>query len=420
MQNKNHWYRNFRFKLFVVLCVIAVLASAVFVKGPALARPAAAGDARALASSGSDRDNTFSVISRGVGKLDIFIVRHGGEIWMKSFTGSSWTNWSNLGKAANGDGFYTVSAVAAGNNRWDIFATVGGAGDQVWHKRFDGVVEYGWEGRGNVGNGWAYGIQAVSTGNGRIDLFTRGTCTSAGCGPVVRKSWSASGVWSPCANCSWALIDNNSAGAGMSFTALAHSGTRIDLFRKLDSNLAIGRKWSNNGTSWAPTLSWQGMSGGLANETPFAVSWGTNRIDVFVRGSDDNIWINNTSNAGTNWSGWNILGRGATNGTPIATAPSAVAWGPNRLDVFMREDSTVYHKAWTGTSWWPSESGGWDNIGSMEIGFFDHAPLPVSWGPNRIDLFKYEGTGSTKTLYHKWTDGNGWGPSQTTWESLGP
>jgi hypothetical protein len=423
MQNKNHWYRNFRFKLLAVLCAIVVLASAVFVSQPALARPAAAGNARAAATTASDRDGTFSVISRGAGKLDIFIV-NGCEIWMKSWTGSIWTAWNNLGRANTGDCFYTVSAVATGNNSWDIFATVGAAGDWVWNKRFDGFATYGWEGTGHAGNGSPYGVQAVSTGNGRIDLFTRGTCASPGCGPALWKSRSATGVWSPCETCDWTVLDNTMS--PFSFTALAHSGNRIDLFRRLDSNQAIGRKYYN-GTSWLPTTfgipTWQGMSGGLANETPYAVSWGTNRVDVFVRGSDDNIWIDSTGDAGTNWTGWNVLGRGATNGTPIATAPSAVAWGANRLDIFMREDGTVYHKAWTGTSWWPNQIGGWDNIGSMQIGILDIPPLPVSWGPNRIDLFKYENnTGTfTKTLYHKWSnDGINWGPSQTTWESLGP
>jgi hypothetical protein len=90
----------------------------------------------------------------------------------------------------------------------------------------------------------------------------------------------------------------------------------------------------------------------------------------------------------------------------------------------MAEDGVVYHKAWTGTSWWPNQTGGWDNIGSISIGFSDFPPTPLSWGPNRIDLFKYEGSsvaGSEKTLYHKWTnDGVNWGPSQTTWETLGP
>ena len=421
MQNKNRWYRNFRFKLFVVLCAIAVLTSVVVVRQPAKAAEAAAHPARAAASTASDKDATFSAISRGPGKLDIFIVKN-CEIWMKSWTGSIWTNWRSLGTSGTGDCFYTVSAVAAGNDRWDIFGTVGIAGDWVWNKRFDGVYEYGWEGMGHVGNGAPYGIQAVSTGNGRIDLFTRGTCASPGCGYALWKTRSATGVWSPCQTCNWSALDNTQT--AMSFNALAHSGNRIDLFRRLESNNAIGRK-VYNGTSWAPVNPftkqplnmWQDMSG-QTNQTPYAVSWGTSRIDLFVRGvNDKNIYINSTGDAGTNWNGWNGLGRGGTNPNAISTAPSAVAWGSNRLDIFMAEDGIVYHKAWTGTSWWPNQTGGWDNIGSMSIGFFDHAPLPVSWGPNRIDLFKYEGG----TLYHKWTnDGTYWGPSQTTWESLGP
>jgi hypothetical protein len=40
----------------------------------------------------------------------------------------------------------------------------------------------------------------------------------------------------------------------------------------------------------------------------------------------------------------------------------------------------------------------------------------VSWGPNRLDVF-VEGTDSA--LYHKWWDGQAWGPSVTGYERQG-
>ncbi len=410
MQRKNSWIHHLRFKLFAVLCV-ALLGQGLLIR-PALAHA-------------SDRDPRFSVISRSSGKLDIFIVRN-GEIWMKSWTGSLWTSWRSLGRAANGDPFYTVYAVASGNNRWDIFSTVGVFGNRVWHKFFDGVVEFGWESRGDVGRSSPYGIQAVSTGNGQLDLFTRES-GDGGTGNALWKRRSANGVWTPCDTCNWTALDNTAS--DFSFTALAHSGNRIDIFRRSGTDQRILRKYYN-GTSWGPvnfitkqSLNvWQDM-GGWANETPYAVSWGTSRIDVFVRGTDDNVYIDSTDDAGAHWYGWGFLGRGATNNTTDASAVSAVAWGLNRLDVFMREDTTVYHKAWTGTNWWPSDAGGWENLGSMPTHPFAHPPLPVSWGSSRIDLFYYEHTGgetNSQTLYHKWTNGSGWGPSQTEWENLGP
>lgn len=416
MQHKKRWYPNFRFILFVVLCAVMLLGQGLFVR-PALASPAT----RALASNASDKDMSYSVITRGAGKLDIFIVRNGGEIFLKSWTGSAWTGWSNLGRAPSNAFFYTVSAVAAGNNRWDIFARA--SDNLIWHLAFDGTFLWTWESMGNAGNGSGYGVQAVSTGNGRIDVFTRATCSSPGCGSALWKYWTASGGWKP-SQTGWSTLDNT--GADFSFTALAHSGNRIDLFRRSRDDNKIWRKVFN-GSSWAPVNpftqlplnQWQNMNG-EATQTPYAVSWGTNRIDVFVRGTDNNVHINSTDNAGANWTGWNVLGRGNTN--PLVTSVSAVAWGSNRLDLFTSEGGTVYHKAWTGTSWWPSQTGGWEDIGLMLVDSFEHAPLPISWGPSRIDLFKYQSSAGSfeKTLYHKWTNGNGWGPSQTDWESLGP
>jgi hypothetical protein len=210
-------------------------------------------------------------------------------------------------------------------------------------------------------------------------------------------------------------------------TALAHSGNRIDLFKVPFYETAISRKYFN-GTSWGPVNPFTQLSlnvwklmNGEALQTPYAVSWGTNRIDVFVRGTDNNVHINSSDDAGANWYGWASLGRG---GAPIDlnSAVSAVAWGPNRLDLFTTEYFTVYYKAWTGTNWWPSQTGGWENLGNMIVEG-NYPPLPVSWGPSRIDLFKYEKINSTsplKCLYHKWTNGNGWGPSNTGWECLGP
>ena len=44
------------------------------------------------------------------------------------------------------------------------------------------------------------------------------------------------------------------------------------------------------------------------------------------------------------------------------------------------------------------------------------APEVVAWGPNRLDVFV---TGTDSALYHKWWDGNAWGPSLTDYEYMG-
>ena len=60
-----------------------------------------------------------------------------------------------------------------------------------------------------------------------------------------------------------------------------------------------------------------------------------------------------------------------------------VAWGPNRLDVFViGTDSALYHKWWNGSAWGPSLTG-YENMGGVIVGH----PEVVSWGPNRLDVF---------------------------------
>jgi hypothetical protein len=274
-------------------------------------------------------------------------------------------------------------------------------------------------------------MQAVSSGNGQITLLTRTTRSPArGAGPLVYKTWTASNGWRP-SQTGWTTLDNT--GSTFTFVALAHSGNQLNLFRQMVSdNPAIGHK-DYNGTTWLqvdrlnqPLNQWADLNSGLSFKTPYAVSWGPNRIDVFVRGTDGNVYINNTDYASTgfSWYGWASLGKADPYfGGQAATGDvTAVAWGPNRLDIFSREGSTFYYKAWTGSFWWPSQTT-WENIASIPGDYtYETSPLPVSWGVNRIDLFVFNGdTSSISTLYHKYTNGNGWFPTGGNgWESLGP
>jgi hypothetical protein len=92
------------------------------------------------------------------------------------------------------------------------------------------------------------------------------------------------------------------------------------------------------------------------------VSWGKNRIDVFVRGMDDHLghlWWN-----GSEWKGWQDLGG------PITSAPAVASWGAHRLDVFAAgPDGNLERKSYDGSKW-----SDWDWIG----GTFHDNPAAVS------------------------------------------
>ncbi len=121
-----------------------------------------------------------------------------------------------------------------------------------------------------------------------------------------------------------------------------------------------GRGWS----------SWESL-GGILTSAPAAVSWGPNRIDVFVRGTDNALW--HIWWDGNRWSSWESLGG------MLTSSPGVSSWQPNRLDVFVRgTDNALWHIWWDGNRW-----SSWESLG----GSLTSGPAAVSWGPNRIDVF---------------------------------
>lgn len=161
---------------------------------------------------------------------------------------------------------------------------------------------------------------------------------------------------------------------------------QLDLFvRGSDGNL-----WHRHfdGT-WHP---WTVVQGGMVFD-PAVVSWAIGRFDVFARGADNTLqhcWYDG------NWHPWESLGGALTSN------PAVISWGPNRLDIFVRStDNGLYHKWYDGT--WHD----WEALG----GVLNSSPAAATWGPNRLDAFA---RGSDNALWHIGFDGTWHG-----WESLG-
>jgi hypothetical protein len=73
-------------------------------------------------------------------------------------------------------------------------------------------------------------------------------------------------------------------------------------------------------------------------------SRGTNRLDLFIRGMDGQVY--RRFNDGAGWSSWSSLG-----GASIS-APAAVAASSNRLDVWVRgTNNKLQHKRWQPSGW---------------------------------------------------------------------
>ncbi len=177
-----------------------------------------------------------------------------------------------------------------------------------------------------------------------------------------------------------------SSGIGVSSWA----ANRLDCFVRGTDNAMYHKWW--NGSNWS---GWENLGGILAS-APTAVSWGENRIDTFVRGTDNAMWHKWWN--GSTWSGWENLGGVLTSGIGVSS------WAANRLDCFVRgTDNAMWHKWWNGSIW-----SDWENLGGVLMS----APAAVSWGPNRIDTFV---RGTDNAMWHKWWNGSTW----SGWEKLG-
>src|SRR5438445_6390906 len=99
------------------------------------------------------------------------------------------------------------------------------------------------------------------------------------------------------------------------------------------------------------------------------------QIQVFAQGSPSNALMEDARDANGVWSGWPSLGG------VLVTRPTAVSWGPGRIDVFVRgTDAHLWHKAYTTGAW-----SGWQNLGGvLPVGA---APTAASMGVNLLEVF---------------------------------
>src|SRR5947209_1309930 len=154
--------------------------------------------------------------------------------------------------------------------------------------------------------------------------------------------------------------------------------------------------------------------GGSCTNTPAVVSWGHDRLDAFVVGAADNALYHKWWN-GSQW------GPSASDfeymGGIIVGDPAVASWDHDRLDVFViGTNGGLFHKAWNGFEWLPSITG-YDFLGLPKAGVTIRGnPQVVSWDHDRLDVFV---VGSDGALYHKWWNGDSWGPSVSEFEFMG-
>jgi Repeat of unknown function (DUF346) len=287
-------------------------------------------------------------------------------------------------------------------NRLDIFGL--GVNNDMFHKWWDGSSwgpsQADWEPLGGIFNSPP---AAVAWAPDRLDIFGLGVNND-----MFHKWWDG-GSWGP-SQTDWETLGGtfNSPPVVVSWAP-----GRLDIFGLGVNNEMLHKWWDpawlgSDGTHWGPSQTdWEPL-GGIFNSPPAAVAWAPDRLDIFGLGVNNDMfhkWWDGSS-WGPSQTDWETLG-----GT-FNSPPAVVSWAPGRLDIFgLGVNNDMFHKWWDGSSWGPSQTD-WEWLG----GTFNSPPAVVSWAPNRLDIF---GLGVNNEMLHKWRDGSSWGPSQTGWETLG-
>jgi hypothetical protein len=170
-------------------------------------------------------------------------------------------------------------------------------------------------------------------------------------------------------------------------TVTASAADRLDVFVRGTDNALWRLQYTGQWSNWQP-------QGGVLAYDPVAAASAAQRVDIFVRGTDNALWHN--ANDGQ-WHSWESLGGGLT------SDPAAVGWPQGRLDVFARgTDNALWHIWHDGQQWFE-----WERLGGVLMS----SPAAVGWGQGRLDVFA---RGTDRALWHTWYDGQ-W----NQWESLG-
>ncbi len=291
----------------------------------------------------------------------------------------SWHGWDNPGGGVPASGLTFATAFATcswTNNRVDIFGI--GSDGQLYHNDWD------------HGSGWLSPWQLLSLPTGvtpaggpgasanalqpnRLDDYiigTDGNCYHQD----YQSGWSA-----------WQSL-SHPAGTTLVGTPSATSWApgRVDVYCKGADN-AIYRDYWTAATGWAGWIA----QGGTTIADPASFTWAANSLDAYTVGTDDQIWHQY-------WTGSTFIPSATTwqQDLPEITTTNGVAvstWGIGRQDMFVNTGSAIAHN-WYNYGWNPA----WTETLTPPVAPVS-APSAVSWGLDRIDVVIL---GSDGKCYH--------------------
>jgi hypothetical protein len=291
---------------------------------------------------------------RGPNKLDIFVVGADNHVYTAAWRTDSggWQGWWRIGDIRVPHRT-PVHAVSRSADKLDIFVTdvSGRVMTAAWEPGFTDGWHGWWHINGGMGAPGAP-VTAVVRSADKLDIFVVGADGGA-----------YTAAWQPNSNNwqGWWRIGNARFPAQAEINAVSRSRDKLDIFATANGGETLTAAWEPGFTDgWHGW--WHIRDGRARPGAPIhVVSRSTDKLDIFVTGTDGFIYTAAWEPSFTDWwHGWWRLNGGRTT---LGGAVTAVSRAPDKLDAFVvGGDSRIYTAAWepTFTDWWH----GWWPMGS--------------------------------------------------------
>ena len=291
-------------------------------------------------ASGSGFTTAFGACSWGSEREDVFGVKSDGNIYHTwYFNGSGWNAWEEHQCTMAPTNAPAASANNAVANREDLYYI--GADGNLYHQYYDGAWEpsglNSWDNIGAPAGVTLVGSpSATSWSAGRYDVYARGTDST------VYHAYSTDGT-------TWYWTDQGGS-TTIDVASCSWGANRLDGFAIGTGSSPIYHQyydgsWHPSGTTWAQNTPETNTTYALG-----ACCWSTNRIDLFDNNGSTigHAWYDFATTGGSPaWGGTWTQTFSPPTGVTFVSAPCATSWGVNRLDVFvLGSDGKCYHLYW--------------------------------------------------------------------------
>ncbi len=328
------------------------------------------------------------VIADGNQRLHVFALGLGGQILHSPQLGPGLPGpWQPRTPTAFGVG--NLAAARNRDNRLEVFGRRPGLEPSYRHIfQTSPGIDTAWSGVEAVGDFATFGSDPAAGVNqdGRLELFGANADGSLSHVPQVLFAGGPFGLWS-------SLDGSLTSGPVGTPSVLTDRGGRLHVFVRW-TGLSIRHRAQNSpGGAWGAWEEMGGPRGTFATSSPVAAVNALGRLEVYVRGFGQRLYVKVQDNTGTFPADWRDIGSPPIGGS--AGRPGVASNSDNRLELFVTgEDGGVYRSVQRldSTMSWP---GTWTYLGGTGV---RSDPAAERNAAGEIEVFV---RGSDDKLWHR-------------------